>query len=72
MKKINSKKYENILRQRLAEHGNTCLARFDKLTPSHRSDFIQWITGADRESTRMGRIDKVVGKLISRYPLGQA
>lgn len=72
MKKINSKKYENILRQRLAAHGNTSLARFDKLAPSHRSEFIRWISGADRESTRLGRIDKVVGKLGSRCQLGQA
>lgn len=30
--------------------------RFDKLSPSHQKQYVNWITGAKREETRQRRI----------------
>lgn len=59
----NNKKYEHMLRNRLASTHESVLYRYDKLEPDVQSNFIRWIIDADQESTRMGRIDKAVRRL---------
>lgn len=38
-------------------------AFFDRLAPSHKKEYIQWIVEAKREDTRLSRIGKTVAKL---------
>jgi hypothetical protein len=37
---------------------------FDRLSYTHRREYVQWIESAKREQTRTGRIEKAVGMLI--------
>lgn len=39
------------------------LKAFDDMPPSHRREYIEWITGAKRESTRRRRIEKAVSQI---------
>jgi uncharacterized protein YdeI (YjbR/CyaY-like superfamily) len=39
---------------------------FDKLPPSHRREYIQWIEEAKKPETRQKRIEKTLAKLINR------
>lgn len=63
MQAINYKKYEHMLRQRLAESSSDSLVYYNCLDEEDRERFIRWIVNADRESTRRGRIDKAVLRL---------
>ncbi|MFC5405664.1 YdeI/OmpD-associated family protein [Cohnella soli] len=46
--------------------GNSDAAHaFDKLAPSHRKEYIQWINEAKKEETRIARIGKTVEKLAA-------
>jgi hypothetical protein len=38
-------------------------AVFEKLAPSHKREYVEWIVSAKREETRKGRIEKAVEKL---------
>lgn len=38
-------------------------ARFDGLAPSHRKEFVRWVTEAKRESTRADRVAKTLEML---------
>ncbi|MBO9598447.1 MAG: YdeI/OmpD-associated family protein [Cohnella sp.] len=53
------------LAKALASHPSTS-EYFDKLAPSHRKEYINWIVEAKREETRTSRIAKTVEKLSAR------
>lgn len=60
---VNARKYEHMLRNRLAFIHESVLFRYDMLEPNVQSNYIRWIVDADHESTRRGRIDKAVRRL---------
>ena len=39
---------------------------FDGLAPSHRYEYLEWITGAKRDETRVKRINEAIGWLAER------
>jgi hypothetical protein len=39
-------------------------AAFDKLSYTHRREFVQWIEGAKREETRAGRTEKALSMIV--------
>lgn len=41
-------------------------ARFDGLAPSHRKEFVRWVTEAKREATRVDRVTKTLEMLRER------
>jgi len=45
-------------------------ARFEALPPSHRRQYVAWITSAKREQTRERRLEQAVQMLIAGKPLG--
>jgi uncharacterized protein YdeI (YjbR/CyaY-like superfamily) len=36
---------------------------FDKMPPSHKKEYVEWVTGAKQEETRERRIEKMMGML---------
>jgi len=42
---------------------------FNSLPPSHQKEYINWITEAKKEETRMRRIEKTIEKLITGHRL---
>jgi uncharacterized protein YdeI (YjbR/CyaY-like superfamily) len=38
---------------------------FDKLAFSHKKEYVEWITGAKKEETRIARLEKTIEKLTS-------
>ena len=48
---------------------NKLLLYFEKLAYSHRKEYIMWINDAKKEETRLNRMDKAIGKLISKEGL---
>ena len=46
----------------LAQHADAA-ALFERLSYSHRREYVQWITEAKRDATRMARIDRTVAML---------
>lgn len=38
---------------------------FDKLAFSHKKEYVEWITGAKKEETRLARLEKTIEKLTS-------
>lgn len=63
---VNSRKYEHMLRNRLASSHESALFVYDKLEPNAQLNYIRWIVDADHESTRIGRINKAVLRLSLR------
>ena len=41
-------------------------ANFEKLSPSHRREYIQWISEAKQAATRQRRIDKAVAQIAEK------
>jgi len=44
-------------------------AAFQKFSPSHRREYVDWITGAKREETRAARIEKAIKQLAAKKSL---
>ncbi len=42
---------------------NRLAGLFDKLSYSHKKEYVQWIVGAKKEETRMNRLEKTIEKL---------
>jgi uncharacterized protein YdeI (YjbR/CyaY-like superfamily) len=38
---------------------------FDQLAFSHKKEYVEWITGAKKEETRLARLEKTIEKLTS-------
>lgn len=48
----------------------SALEKFNKLAPSHKRNYLRWITEAKREETRQRRLDKAVKMLCKGEVLG--
>jgi len=46
------------------------LARFERLPPSHRRQYLAWIDSAKMEETRQRRLQKAVEMLLAGKPIG--
>lgn len=45
------------------------LAVFEKLSPSHKREYVEWISGAKREETRVTRLEKALKLLVDKKSL---
>jgi uncharacterized protein YdeI (YjbR/CyaY-like superfamily) len=53
------------LQQALQDHPASREA-FERLPPSHQREYIDWIEEAQKETTRQGRIEKTLAKLLAK------
>jgi uncharacterized protein YdeI (YjbR/CyaY-like superfamily) len=45
------------------------LAVFEKMSPSHKREYVEWISEAKREETRIARMEKAIKQLVERKSL---
>ncbi|MFZ5965714.1 MAG: YdeI/OmpD-associated family protein [Bacillota bacterium] len=55
--------------KRLLEQNSDAKAFFDKLSYSHKREYVQWITGAKKAETRASRIEKAISMLLDNKRL---
>ncbi len=41
-------------------------AVFEKMPPSHRNEYVKWISEAKKEETMQGRLDQLIPKLLAK------
>jgi uncharacterized protein YdeI (YjbR/CyaY-like superfamily) len=52
-----------VLRSALAKN-NQAKAAFDRLSPSHRREYVKWISEAKLEETRQRRVEGTIKRLV--------
>jgi len=41
-------------------------AVFEKMPPSHRNEYVKWISAAKKEETRQRQLDQLIPKLLAK------
>jgi hypothetical protein len=57
--------------ERALAKNKSAAASWEKLAPSHKKEYVLWITEAKKEETRQRRIEKAVAKIAEDGPLKQ-
>jgi len=55
--------------ERALAKNKSAAASWEKLAPSHKKEYVLWITEAKKEETRQRRIEKAVAKIAAAAPL---
>jgi len=55
--------------ERALAKNKSAAASWEKLAPSHKKEYVLWITEAKKEETRQRRIEKAVAKIAEAGPL---